>query len=218
MGQNGNVASNPSVSAAGMRMMNLLVGKPPQTVQDLIDSTDVTRTAITEQLNELLLAGLIERKRQPPTGRGRPRHLYSATTASLTSLFPNSQSLVVPAMWSAIEEVGGSKLTRQILRRVVRSLADHYKRKMKSTKPEQRLRELAKLLRKEGGLVEATREGKQLVLRRRSCQFISMLDDNRLVCAVDLQLLTQVVGRPMRRTACRLEGAPCCTFVIADKK
>ena len=70
MGRDGNVASNPSVSTAGMRMMNLLVGKPPQTVQELVDSTDVTRTAITEQLNELLGAGLIERKRQPPTGRG----------------------------------------------------------------------------------------------------------------------------------------------------
>ncbi len=197
-------------------MMKLLVGKPPQTVQDLIDASDVTRTAITEQLNELLAAGFVERQTQPPSGRGRPRHLYSATKTALMCLFPNSQHLVVPAIWSAVEEVGGAKLTRQVLRRIVRTLADHYKHKIKSKEPEQRLRELAKLLRKEGGLVEVVNEGKQLVLRRRSCQFITMLDENRSVCTVDLQLLTQVIGRPIRRTACRLEGASCCTFVIAD--
>ena len=212
------VTNNPSLSSAGMRMMRLLVGKPPQTVQNLIDATDVTRTAITEQLNELLAAGLVERKTQPPSGRGRPRHLYSATNTALMCLFPNNQRLVVPAIWSALEEVGGAKLTRQVLRRVVRSLADHYKKKIKSDDPEQRLRELVKLLCKEGGLAEAASDGKQLVLRRRSCPFITMLDENRAVCTVDVQLLTQVVGRPIRRTACRLEGAPCCTFVIADKK
>jgi len=194
------------------------VGKPPQTVQEWIDASDVTRTAVTEQLDDLVAAGFVERTRQPPSGRGRPRHLYAATSSALMCLFPNNRQLVMPAIWGAIEEIGGPKLMRKILRRVVRSLADHYKQKIKSKDPEQRLRELVKQLRKEGGLVETVNENKRLVLHRRSCQFISMLDDNRTVCSVDLQLLTQVVGRPIRRTACRLEGAPCCTFVIADKK
>ena len=49
------------ISAAGLRIVKLLVGNPPQTVSDLIGATRVTRTAVTEQLNELVAAGYVER-------------------------------------------------------------------------------------------------------------------------------------------------------------
>ena len=42
------------------RVMKLLIGTPPQTISDLICAMGVTRTAVAEQLNELLAAGLVE--------------------------------------------------------------------------------------------------------------------------------------------------------------
>ena len=58
------------VSQAGMRIVRLLVGRPPQSVTDLIEAAGVTRTAVTEQLNELLAAGFVERTTERPMGRG----------------------------------------------------------------------------------------------------------------------------------------------------
>lgn len=209
---------DPTVSAAGMRVVKLLVGNPPQTVADLINAMGVTRTAVTEQLNELVAAGFVKRGTQRLPGRGRPRHVYSATDASLMLLFANNQRLVVPAMWRAIHDIGGNGLTKKVLRRVSRAMADHYKHRISSETPEERLRELTGLLCEEGGLVEAVDKDGQLVMRKRSCPFISMLDDKRSVCCVDQEMISQVVGRPVRRITCRHEGDPCCTFrIVADQ-
>ncbi len=210
--------TDPTVSAAGMRVVKLLVGHLPQTVADLIGATGVTRTAVTEQLNELVAAGFVDRSIERLAGRGRPRHLYAATDASMLLLFANNQRLVAPAMWRAIQEIGGNALTRKVLRRVSRAMADHYKRRIMSETPEDRLQELTDLLRQEGGLVEASEENGQLVLHKRSCAFISMLDDKRSVCCVDQQMMSEVIGRPVRRTACRYEGDPCCTFEFANEE
>jgi len=210
--------SDMTVSAAALRVIKLLVGNPPQTIADLIKTTGVTRTAVTEQLNELVAAGFVERGTERLPGRGRPRHLYSATNAALLLLFASSQRLVVPAIWQAVRDIGGDKLIRDVLKRVSRALADHYNRQITATKPEDRLREMIRILSQEGGLVDGVEEDGHLVMYKRSCPFISMVDQQRSICCVDLEMMTAVVGRPVRRTACRHEGAPCCTFEIVGGK
>ena len=205
-----------TVTAAGLRVVRLLVGKPPQTVSDLIKIMGVTRTAVTEQLNELVAAGFVKRETERLPGRGRPRHLYRTTDAALLLLFADKQRLVVPAVWQAIREIGGDKMMRDVLRRVSRYLADHYNRKLLGAKPEERLREMIDILNHEGGLVEALEEDGHLVMYKRSCPFISMVDAERSICCVDLEMLTSVVGRAVRRTACRHDGDPCCTFELAN--
>jgi len=210
------MASDPTISAAGMRLLKLLVGNPPQTVADLIKVAGVTRTAVTEQLNELLAAGFVARQRQRLPGRGRPRHLYSATNSALLLLFGNSQRLVVPAIWRAIEKLGGRSMVEEVFKHVGHSLAEHYKQRINGADPRRRLQQMIELLREEGSLLESTEEDGQLVLRKRSCPFISMVDDHHTVCCVDQEMMTEVVGCPVRRTACRYEGAPCCTFEIVE--
>jgi predicted ArsR family transcriptional regulator len=207
-----------TISTAALRVVKLLVGRPPQTIADLIKITKVTRTAVTEQLNELVAAGFVERSTERLPGRGRPRHLYRATHTCLSMLFTSNQRLLVPAVWQAIHAVGGDKLAKEVLKRVSGSLADHYNRQVTGREPRQRLRQLIALLRAEGGLVEAVEQNGHLVMHKRSCPFISMLDEKRSVCCVDQEMMNLVVGQAVRRTACRHEGAPCCTFEIAQQK
>jgi DeoR family transcriptional regulator, suf operon transcriptional repressor len=205
-----------TISAAGMRIIRLLVGNPPQTVVDLIRATGVTRTAVTEQLNELVAVGFIERSTDRLAGRGRPRHLYKATQAALTLLFTNNQRLLIPALWKAVYELGGEELAQRILKSVSRQIADYYGNQITAKKPKERLRQFVDILVAEGGLLEVVEDDDgQMLLARRSCPFISMLDANRSVCRIDQEILNAVVGRPVRRVSCRHDGAPCCRFEIA---
>ncbi len=207
---------DPTVSAAGMRLVKILVGNPPQSVEDLIEAMGVTRTAVTEQLNELTAAGYVRRCMDRLPGRGRPRYLYAATDAALEHLFSGCQSLVVPAMWRAIQDVGGVKLKRQVLKRVSRALADHYKRQLRGRTPAERFRELAEVFREaEGNVVEVEAgDAGRLMMRRRSCSFYSMFEKSRAVCHIDEKMVSTIVGAPVRRTACRHDGDPCCIFEI----
>jgi predicted ArsR family transcriptional regulator len=203
------------VSQAGMRIVRLLVGRPPQGVTDLIEAAGVTRTAVTEQLNELLAAGFVERTTERPMGRGRPRHLYRATNASLLLLFAGNQRLLVPAIWEAIEETGGEELKRKVLKRVSRKMANHYKARIAGRTPQERLAQLAHALREEGCVVEVDERGNgQAVLQKRSCQFFSMFEPTRSVCLVEHEMLRSILRAPIRQIASRHDGDVCCSFAI----
>jgi predicted ArsR family transcriptional regulator len=199
-----------------MRIVKLLVGNPPLTVAELIGATHVTRTAVTEQLNELVNAGFAERMIEKLEGRGRPRHRYKANSAALLVLFASNQHLLVPAIWQAIDDVGGKDLARKILQRVSRSLAEHYRHRITARAPADRLRQLTKILVDEGHLVQVIQgEDGQLIMRKRSCPFISMFEDKRTVCGVDIDVISAVVEAPVRQVACRHDGDPSCAFELA---
>jgi predicted ArsR family transcriptional regulator len=207
--------SETTITVTGLRVVKALVGNPPQSVNDLAKVMGVTKTAIVAQLHELLAAGFVERFTQRPTGRGRPRHLFAATNAALLLLFANSQRIVVPAIWRAIEEIGGSQLSQEVLRRVSAAMAEHYGHRLHGTTPAERLDELGRLLGEEGMLVDVAEDDRgRLVLRRRSCPFIAMFEPNRSVCSLDQQMMSLVVGAPVRQTSCRHDGAHCCTFEL----
>ncbi len=212
----GKVVMTPEVivSAAGLRMIKLLVGNAPRTLSDLMRATRVTRTAVKEQLNELVSVGLAEFSIEHLSGRGRPRYRYSATPAAMLLLFANNQRLVVPAIWQAVEEVGGRELGKKVLGRVGRILAEHYNAKITADEPAQRLRQLLALLRTEGGLLDLRKEQGALVLYKRSCPFISMFDPSRNICCVDLDMIRNVVRAPVRQIASRHDGEPCCVFEL----
>jgi predicted ArsR family transcriptional regulator len=207
-----------AVSAAGMRIIRLLMGNPPHSMTQLIDATGVTRTAVTEQLNELVSSGYVERTTEHLSGRGRPRHLFKTTQAALLLFFPNNPRLAVSSLWKAIEDVGGEDLRHKILRKLGRILAEHYNRRITAKKPEERLRQFAEVLCDEGSLIEAKSHNGQLVLYKRSCPFICLADEKHSICIVDQDMMSHVIGRPVRRTASRHDGLPCCTVEIVPVK
>jgi predicted ArsR family transcriptional regulator len=200
-----------------MRVVRLLVGTPPQTVAQLIKAMGVTRTAVTEQLNELVGAGYAERTIERLPGRGRPRHLYSATDAALMLLFADNQRVLMPAIWRAVNDVCDPKMIEKIISEVSRSLASFYRDQITAKSPEDRLKQMMQLLQDEGVLlsVDETQDG-GLVVHKRSCPFISMYEETGAVCCVDLQMMKEVVGAKVIQTACRHDGAPCCSFAIAS--
>ena len=209
--------SDVTVSTAGMRVVRLLAGQPPRTISELIHETGVTRTAVTEQLNELVTAGYVERTVEKLPGRGRPRHLFSATKAALVLLFASNQQLIVPAIWKAIDETGGEALMQKILRSVNRNLAAHYRAKITASDPKKRLEQFAAILEQEGGLVDLVARDGQITISKRTCAFISMIDDSRHVCELDFELISAIAGCPVRLVSCRHDGAPCCQFEIDTK-
>ncbi len=207
---------DPTISAAAMRLVSLMVGNPPQSIEDLTEAAGVTRSAVAGRLNELVAAGFVRRSVQRLPSKGRPRYRYAVTDAAMTHLFPGDQSLVTAAFWRAIQDIGGTKLEKQVVERISRALTDHYNGQLQGRTPAQRFRELAEVFRKaEGNVVEIeTGDTGRLVMRRRSCSFCNMSDGSRAVCQIDEKIVSAVVAAPVRQTACRHDGDPCCVFEL----
>ena len=133
-------------------------------------------------------------------------------------LFASNERLVVPAIWKAIDEIGGRDLIGKVLRRVTGQMVEHYRPLVSGQTPQERLRQMTQLLTTEGHLVEIVEDSQgTLTMHKRSCPFISMFEEMRAVCDVDLELMSAVVGARVERTSCRHDGAPCCTFELAAK-
>lgn len=182
------------------------------TVCELVEKVGVTRTAVTEQLNELAVAGYVERTMLRSSKRGRPRHLYRATNLALQKLFVSCHALLVPAMQRAIVAIGNGPLLRKTVDHVSAEMADHYGRMIKSKKPVDRMRELAGLLSGEGVIVDFEQAEDVCRLRKRTCPFISMHDESDFVCLVDNEMISQVVERPIKQVHNRHEDGVYCAF------
>ena len=206
--------SAATITAAGMRMIKLLAGQPSRTISELMSETNVTRTAITEQLRELEDAGYVLRTIEPLSGRGRPRHRYSATHAALVLLFASNQQVLVPAIWKAIHSAGGDKLTQKVRHGVRASLLEHYQSRITASDPQDRLAQYIAILEVEGGLVDLDIKADVISVSKRSCPFISMFETRRNVCTIDLELMSSIAGCPVRQVACRHDGDPCCRFEV----
>lgn len=71
---------DPALSRAQRRMLDRLRDQPePVTLAALVRSTGLHENTLREHLDALLRAGLVQRERSAPQGRGRPAWRYRAT-------------------------------------------------------------------------------------------------------------------------------------------
>ncbi|MDO4571466.1 MAG: MarR family transcriptional regulator [Planctomycetia bacterium] len=200
------------ISHAGMRVLQHLVGFEPKTVDQLMKELHVTRTAVVEQLNELSTAGFVERvPEEPPLGttpkRGRPRFRYYATSGALARFFPGNQHLLVPAVWSAIEKIGGHDLLESVVEATAQGLAENC---LAVGLPWQKR---VQLLVSTGGFddVEFCDDGSVLVSKR-TCKMHSMYESSGTVCEIHLKTIAKILGAQVERVEYRHDDAPCCRF------
>jgi len=194
--------------------MRLLIGQPPKTMTELIEATGVTRTAISEQLNELISSGYIQQKLERLPGRGRPRYLYSATEYALKKLFEGYQNIVVPSAWLAIQKHCGDEVLTKVCDDISNDLAEHFNKQIESDIPEKRLQEFTDIVCRSGRLGACRIDGDNVEYDKLSCPFVSMYDGSGIVCEIDKLSMSKIVKAPVERVNCRLEGSPCCTFRI----
>ena len=204
------------ISEAGMRIMRLLVGYPPQQMNDLIRLTGVTRTAITEQINELIEAGFVEQTIERFQGRGRPHFLYSATMMALKQLFEGNQGVVVPAIWKAVRRYCSPDVVMKICENVAQDIADQFNPRIAATDPKDRLRKFHEII-SETRLSQLKDKGNEVSVSKMSCPFISMQDESGTICLIDQLTMSKIIGPSVRRTTCRHHGdGTCCTYTVSD--
>jgi predicted ArsR family transcriptional regulator len=59
---------------------------------------------------------------------------------------------------------------------------------------------------------EVNRSGALPVLSALACPYPELAELDRGVCTMEKLMLSEVLGESVRLSACRLDGASCCTF------
>jgi predicted ArsR family transcriptional regulator len=181
---------------------------------ELVKDLDVTRTAITVQLDELVNAGLVEQHLERSDRPGRPKYRFSATHHAISRVLGGLQSWLVPATWKAVKKHIDEDALQQICVEVATDLADPFIRQITAEEPAERLRQLAELQSQMGRLIEVKQQDNSVEVWKYSCPFATTIDENRIVCKIDLMALEIVAGKGsiVEQMQHRFDGHPCCVY------
>ena len=191
-------------------LLELLRLEGPMVVSELAGAIQVTATAVRQRLNRLMAQGLIQRE-AIRAGRGRPKHRYRLTQKGLRLTGSNFVDLAL-ALWQEIGAIEDAELRQTLLGRVVKSLAGRYARQIEGQTVAERMQSLSKLLGRRRVPFTRDETGELPVLTAHACPYPELAEADPGICALEQMLFSELLGRDVELSQCRLNGESRCRF------
>lgn len=193
-------------------------------VAELVRFTGITATAVRQRLLRLMKQGWIEREALK-AGRGRPTHRYSLTREGLRSCGSNCEDLA-KVLWSEVRAIEDEGVRHGLLQRVAARLLEMYRDKVDGATLRERMNALVTLMEERNVPFEVRARPtttnplrELLVLTALACPYPDLAEQDRMVCALEKMLFSEMLNARLRMIECRLDGGNCCSFeVIAAAK
>ncbi len=191
-------------------LLQLLRATGPMGVEEMSREAAVTPTAVRQRLVRLLANGLVERE-PVRHGRGRPRHRYHLTQKGLRQTGSNFADLAL-ALWREVTAIEDYEVRRTVLRRVVKALAESYVRQIEGSDTTEKMQSLAAILQERRIPVSVNQTNELPILTAHACPYPELAEKDRTICALERVLFSELLGRDLELTRCRLDGGGCCQF------
>jgi predicted ArsR family transcriptional regulator len=190
----------------------------PASPDELAAALGASRTGVLQQLRTLEAANLVRHETERH-GVGRPRHRYDVTPAA-QRLFPSNYSGLAAGLLQAIRSVGGHELLDEVLAAHRRRIGQRVLQVLDDRVPADaplvdRVRALAVIQDEQGYLsdVQIAPDG-TIRLHERNCAVYQVANGEPAVCAAELELFRDVLGRNVVRETHIVSGDRCCTFRV----
>jgi DeoR family transcriptional regulator, suf operon transcriptional repressor len=191
-------------------VLDLLRALGPMDVAAMSGEFQVTPTAVRQRLSRLRANGLVQRE-PVRHGRGRPRHSYQLTPKGVRLTGSNWPDLAL-ALWREISAIADYEVRRTVLVRVLKTLAANYGHEIQGQTTLERMRSLAELLNQRRVPFSADQPNGSPVLTAHACPYPELSASDRTICAMERALFSELAGKELRLTKCRLDGGPNCQF------
>ena len=216
----GSMVSEPQETAAGSltdrSILETLRRQGKLTINELVEISGVTATAIRQRLSRLMEQGLVVRQAES-RGRGRPTHCYSLSASGQRISGNNFQDLA-GALWSEIRAVEDPAVRQGLLKRIVARMADGYRDRIQGVNLLEKMKSLVGLMHERDVPFEISGEDPSLpVLTAWACPYPELAEQDRAICSMENMLFSEILGESVRLSGCRLDGESCCTFVVGAR-
>jgi predicted ArsR family transcriptional regulator len=182
------------------------------TVRELEKNLGVTSNAVRQQLTGLMAEGYIEQEVER-TGRGRPRHVYSLTSAG-RMLFPHRYDEFTNGLLREILLSEGPGKVEELLGRIGRRLAAEYESELTGLATLERTARFTELLNAKGILAEMRLQPDGIMFHEYTCPYYDLAREHRAICGMEEGMIAQAVRHPVELVACTLDGNHGCQFRI----
>lgn len=182
------------LTGAKRRIIDRLKRVETATAPELADEFGLTDTAIRQHLESLEAAGLVERTREPSTGRGRPP-VHWRLTASAAPLFADRHADLTVELISSIRDALGDEALQKVVDLRAGRQLEHYRAELDAAPTvEARVQRLADIRSGEGYLAETAKVGDHLVLIEHHCPIRDAAEHCTHLCEAELSLFRTALG------------------------
>jgi predicted ArsR family transcriptional regulator len=195
-------------------------------IGDLVDSLNVTATAVRQRIERLLESGLIEREKCV-AGRGRPTYQYRLTLQGQQAAGARLADLA-EALWREVMSLEDPEVRERVFSGAAQRMgalfaaeaAAHQNHSSSGDESDSPLQRLSKVLsaRQMVANVADSCDGQGLpVLDISVCPYPSLTtgDVDRSMCRMEEKMFSEAMGQPMHLSSCRLDGHSCCQFTAS---
>lgn len=187
-----------------------LLRRSSATVGDLAASLGLTDNAVRSHLAAMERDGLVEQRRGPVRGVGKPASVYALTPAADT-LLPKAYAPVLGVLLDTLGERLGRDALAELLREVGRRAAAG--RAGQTEDVRMRIEAAYGVLGELGGVAEIEEGADAVQIRGFSCPLAALVPAHPEVCQLAEALLTEIVGVPVTEQ-CDKATPPRCRFHI----
>lgn len=194
-------------------LAQLLEHKSGATVDEVIDSVGLSRTAVNQHLMVLEREGYVRKAASRKTG-GRPGRIYVLTEEG-TNLFPKKYAWFSRLLIQTLrDELGEEKLARYMYDLGVKMSADLIPRLVGKNRVE-RVDEIVKIMNETGFRAKTVSSEKGEKIPRvqcTNCVYHDLSKDYPEVCRFDIGFLSGLMGAEVEHQACMQRGNEACRF------
>lgn len=193
-------------------LRHLLRNKTGSSIDELAQSSGVTRTAVRQHLASLMRDGLVALAGARPSG-GRPQQLFVLTPEGKES-FPRRYSWFAQLLIEAIGQEHGAAGLRLRLARIASAVVAQLKQRTPGlSSRRQRIEKLSEVMDELGYDARTGRHvGGAPTIEADNCVFHELAMKNPAVCQFDLALLSGFSGSKVELTECMARGGQVCRF------
>jgi predicted ArsR family transcriptional regulator len=194
-------------------LTQLLEHKSGVTLDELIASVGLSRTAVNQHLIVLERQGYV-RKGTPRKTGGRPQHVYVLTEQG-TNLFPKQYSWFSTLLIQSLREQLGEEQASQYMYNLgVKKSAMLIPRLVGKNRVE-RIAEIVKIMNETGFLARTVAPAGSDKLPRvecKNCVYHDLSKDYPEVCRFDIGFLSGLMGAEVEHQSCMQRGGESCRF------
>ena len=200
-------------SSTAQRIIEEVTREGQLTIAELVRRLNITTTAIRQQVNRLVADGWLARTQRHGVP-GRPADVFSLSDKT-HRLFGGRNDEFSRLLIDEIAQTEGPARSRTILQGVGRRMAAQGRAFVGAGPPAERLRRLADLLSHEGILAETHGAADDLRLTVFTCPYRGLASAHPEVCEVECETFSELLGGPVRRSQCVLQGHTRCEFSVS---
>ncbi|MGE0227188.1 MAG: helix-turn-helix transcriptional regulator [Dehalococcoidia bacterium] len=203
-------------------VVRILHDRGPSSVAEVAEAIGVSPGSVRRHMDIMIAEGLVEMRldRQP---RGRPVTRYFLSEAgeerSASGHYARLLDRLYPALTrlpaDAVSGHDGIWVLEQVFNGVAEDIARSYAPRISARNLDDRVAQVADVLRAEGILNDVVDEGERIRLRNIGCPYRSTAEGTHAACAADRRTIELLLGEAVEQVATIVEGSPTCEYLVA---